>query len=75
MVTELSSPGGLLKIGSIFLDLNWVFTYGYPGLVNLIILGCLKQAQTAEKSSLLKLGSKDWKDLEPEKVWGKDKWI
>lgn len=72
---ELSSPGGFLKIGSIFLDPSWVFTYGYPGLVNLIILECLKQAQTAEKSFLLKLGSKDWKELELEKVWGRDKWI
>lgn len=62
----------LFKIGNIFLDLNWVFTYGYPGLVNLIIPGCIKQAQAAEKSSLLKLGRKDWKDLEPAKVWGRD---
>ena len=57
------------------MDPSWVFTYGYPGLVNLIILECLKQAQTAEKSFLLKLGSKDWKELELEQVWGRDKWI
>ena len=40
------------------MDLSWVFTYGYPGLVNLIIQGCIKQAQAAEKSSLVKLGRK-----------------